>query len=169
MDYSLPDATGAVAAREILAIQPDIKIVFLTVHQDQDTLLEALQEGVKGYLLKNTPVEKLIAYLRDVERGDAALSPKITSKLLDHIAKSQPKQSRRLADTADLTTREIQVLKELDTGATNQEIADRLFISERTVKNHVSRILSKLNLRNRYEAASYAREHGISDKTYKFK
>jgi DNA-binding NarL/FixJ family response regulator len=166
MDYSLPDGTGADAAREILAFNPDIKIVFLTVHDDNETLMQVLKEGVKGYLLKNTPIDKLLSYLRDVECGGATLSPIMANKMLQHFSKSQTKSVRKSIISTDLTTRELQILKELDTGSTNQEIADRLFISERTVKNHVSRILTKLNLRNRYEAANYARKHGISNAAF---
>ncbi|MCP5099481.1 MAG: response regulator transcription factor [Chloroflexi bacterium] len=168
MDFTLPDGTGADAAQAILSKQPDAKIVFLTVHEDDDRLFAALREGAKGYLLKNTPVEKLITYLHGVACGEAALSPKMTSRILAQFSKMGSKQTRQKTRSADLTTRELQIIKELDTGATNQEIADRLFISERTVKNHVSRILAKLKLRNRYEAANYARRHGLTRTSFDF-
>lgn len=168
MDFTLPDGTGADATEAILAKQPDTKIIFLTVHEDDDRLFAAIRGGAKGYLLKNTPVDKLLTYLQGIERGEAAISLQMTSRILDHFSKMGPKQSRPRTQSADLTTRELQILKELDTGATNQEIADRLFISERTVKNHVSRILAKLNLKNRYEAANYARRHGITRTSFDF-
>ena len=122
----------------------------------------------KGYLLKNTPVDKLLSYLQGIERGEAAISPKMTTRVLDKFAQLEPKEAPMPSERIDLTTRELQVLKQLDTGATNQEIADRLFISERTVKNHVSRILSKLNLKNRYEAANYARSKGITRSSFDY-
>jgi DNA-binding NarL/FixJ family response regulator len=168
MDFTLTDGNGADATQAILAENPEIKIVFLTVHEDDERLFSAIREGAQGYLLKNTPVEKLITYLQGLERGEAAISPKMTSRILNQFSKMGPKQSRPKTQSADLTTRELQILKELDTGATNQEIADRLFISERTVKNHVSRILAKLSLKNRYEAANYARRHGITKTSYDF-
>jgi DNA-binding NarL/FixJ family response regulator len=92
----------------------------------------------------------------------------MTSRILDQFAQLEPKKPTIQSGSVDLTTRELQVLRQLDTGATNQEIADRLFISERTVKNHVSRILSKLNLKNRYEAANYARSKGITRSSFDY-
>ena len=168
MDFTLPDGTGADATKVILSEIPSMKIVFLTVHDDDERLFEAIRNGAKGYLLKNTPVDKLLSYLQGIERGEAAISPKMTTRVLDKFAQLEPKDTHMPAERVDLTTRELQVLKQLDTGATNQEIADRLFISERTVKNHVSRILSKLKLKNRYEAANYARSKGITRSSFDY-
>jgi len=168
MDFSLPDGTGAEATQAILAEQPNIKIVFLTVHDDDERLFGAIRRGAKGYLLKNTPVDKLLTYLQGMERGEAAISPKMTSRVMEKFAELEPKQMTPQSESVDLTTRELQVLRQLDTGASNQEIADRLFISERTVKNHVSRILAKLNLKNRYEAANYARRKGITRSSFDY-
>jgi len=169
MDFSLPDGTGADAARSILSELPETKIVFLTVHEDDDRLFTAIRNGAKGYLLKNTPVDKLLSFLQGIERGEAAITPIMTSRVLEQFARLEPRDKQPHIERTDLTTRELQVLRQLDTGATNQEIADRLFISERTVKNHVSRILSKLNLKNRYEAANYARNHGITRKPFDYR
>ena len=168
MDFSLPDGTGADATQAILSEHPATKIVFLTVHDDDDRLFGAIRNGAKGYLLKNTPVDKLLTYLQGIERGEAAISPQMTSRVLDQFAQLEPKQNHAQSESVDLTARELQVLRQLDSGATNQEIADRLFISERTVKNHVSRILSKLNLKNRYEAANYARSKGITQSSFDY-
>ena len=156
MDFGLPDGTGLDATQSILAKQPETNIVFLTVHEEDDRLFAALRSGAKGYLLKNVPVSKLLTFLRGVERGEAAISPAMTTRVLHEFARLEPGREPTGA-SEELTTREIEVLKELVTGATNREIADRLYIAENTVKNHMRNILGKLNLRNRREAAEFAR------------
>lgn len=161
MDYGLPDGTGLEATKTILQEQPDIKVVFMTVHDDEDRLIAAIRSGARGYLLKSVPVEELFSMLRGVERGDAAITPSMTGRLFDKM--SLPRERRAVPQKllATLTPRELQVLAEIETGATNREIAERLVISERTVKNHVSHILAKLSLDNRAQAARYARRiHG---------
>jgi len=165
MDFGLPDGTGLDATQAILAERPGTNIVFLTVHEQDDRLFAAIRCGAKGYLLKNVPVAKLLDYLRGVERGEAALSPTMTSHVLEEFARLDPSRDPGPAELAELTTRELEVLRELATGATNLEIADRLCISENTVKNHVGSILTKLNLSNRREAASLARRYGLLDST----
>lgn len=160
MDFSLPDGTGLDATQKILAQRPDSKIVFLTVHEEDDRLFAALRCGAKGYLLKNVPISKLLTFLRGVEFGEAAISRKMASRILDEFARLEPTAQRTPAPNTpgnDLTTRELEVLEELTTGASNREIADRLVIAENTVKNHMRNILNKLNLKNRREAARFAR------------
>ena len=161
MDFNLPDGTGLDATRAILAEQPDTHIVLLTVHDEDDRLFEAIRCGAKGYLLKSVPVKDLLDYLRGVVRGEAAITREMTSRVLAKFAELEPRQTLPEKPVSGLTAREREVLKELNKGATNQQIANRLYISERTVKNHVSRILSKLNLKNRYEAANYAHRYGL--------
>ncbi|RMG90436.1 MAG: DNA-binding response regulator [Chloroflexi bacterium] len=162
MDFTLPDGTGLEATKALLKELPEIKIVFLTMHEDDERLFDAIRAGAKGYLLKNIPVSKLLSFLRGVEQGEAALSGKMTAKILEQFAQTPPQSSSKSSGVfARLTPRELQVLRELSTGATNQEIARKLVISERTVKNHVSNILAKLNLKNRYEASAFARQHGL--------
>ena len=130
----------------------------MTIHDDDERLFAALRSGAKGYLLKNVTVVKLLEYLRGIDRGEAAIMPSLTSRLLtqftqlNHHNSSSPLPK----DVACLTGREIEVLKEVRTGASNREIAERLVISERTVKNHISNILTKLNLKNRHAAARLA-------------
>lgn len=155
MDFGLPDGTGLDATKIILADQPDTKIVFLTVHEEDDRLFAAIRSGAKGYLLKNVPVSKLLAFLRGVQNGEAAITPAMTSRVLNEFARLEPTHNQ--TDPDELTTRELEVLRELSTGASNREIAGRLIIAENTVKNHVSNILNKLSLRNRREAAEFAR------------
>jgi DNA-binding NarL/FixJ family response regulator len=161
MDFTLPDGTGLEATSAILRERPETQIVFLTVHEEDDRLFSAIRSGAKGYLLKNVPVTKLLSYLRGLEQGEAAISPAMTSHILDELARTEPAQGLVSDDLSDLTPRELDVLLELTTGASNREIAERLFISENTVKNHVSNILSKLNLQNRRAAARFASQHGL--------
>jgi DNA-binding NarL/FixJ family response regulator len=161
MDFVLPDGTGVEATEAILADSPHTKIVFLTVYDDDKRLFAAIRSGAKGYLPKSVAVDDLLIYLRRVGRGDAAITPDLTARILDKFAQLEPRGAVPHTAVADLTERERQVLGELATGATNQEIARRLVISEQTVKNHVSHILAKLKLRSRYEAADVARRIGI--------
>ncbi len=162
MDFGLPDGTGLTATQVILAKEPDAKIVFLTVHEDDDRLFEAIRSGARGYLNKSVPVDELFTYIRGVFRGDAAITPTMAGRLFDKLSKSGHRQMVPDLVLKTLTPREIDVLKEVEGGATNKEIAKSLVISERTVKNHISHILAKLKLKNRNEAAEYARRAGLS-------
>ncbi len=161
MDFGLPDGTGLEATRLILARQPAIQIVFLTVHEDDDRLFDAVRAGARGYLLKNVPVARLVEYLRGLERGEAAITPALASRVLAEFAQTGCRQAVDETEFKGLTLREIEVLRELAQGVTNYEIASRLVISENTVKNHVRNILAKLHLRNRREAAIFARQQGL--------
>jgi two-component system NarL family response regulator len=167
MDYSLPDGTGLDATQAILSVLPDVNIVFLTMHEENENLFAAIRAGAKGYLPKNVPVSRLLAYLRGVELGEAALTPLMASRILNEFSRMQHHPHSPAgnhtdhADLEGLTTREVEVLRELATGATNREIADRLVITENTVKNHVRNILAKLHLKNRREAALFARQRKL--------
>lgn len=162
MDFSLPDGTGLDATRAILAEQPAIQIIFLTVHDTDERVIAAMRAGAKGYLLKNLSVSKLLASLRALERGEAAISRTMMARILEEFAQSIPTDSMSPSPLVGLTSREIEVLRELADGISNQEIAVRLFISENTVKNHIHKILDKLNLHNRREAIDFARKHRLS-------
>jgi len=161
MDFALPDGTGADATRMVLKEYPDCKIIFLTMSEDDENLFAAIRSGAKGYLLKNMSPSKLVATIRSVQRGESALSRSMTLRLMEEL--SRTKEPERLGDPslAKLTHREMDVLRELATGLTNQEIADRLYLSENTVKYHVHSILEKLNLPGRRAASIFAKEHGI--------
>ncbi len=166
MDFNLPDGTGLDATRIILADQPQVRIVFLTIYDEDERLFAAVRLGAKGYLLKNIPVTHLLAALRAVERGEAALSPDMVVRLMDELARTpSPAPKASSSDPlALLTARELEVLRELATGASNRIIADRLFISENTVRNHVHNLLEKLGLSSRREAVSLARQTGLGKK-----
>ena len=152
MDFELPDGTGLDATRAILAELPNTKIIFLTVHETDDRLIDAIRAGAKGYMLKNIAISPLIAALRGVERGEVALSRSMTTQLVHELSRSSKEDERGDMGLDSLSVREREILNELATNATNQEIASRLFISENTVKNHVHNILKKFGLKNRREA-----------------
>lgn len=162
MDFTLPDGTGLAATQAILAERPETKIIFLTVHEDNETLFAAIRAGAVGYLFKNTRSAELLQRLRAVARGEAGISPAIALRILDEFSKTigssvedsgQPK--------VELTAREKEIIRELAKGASNRDIARHLVISENTVKNHVRNVLAKLHLRNRREVAAYAQRHRL--------
>lgn len=162
MDFYLPDGTGIDATRSILANRPNTNIVFLTVHEADENLLEAIRIGAKGYLLKNVPVVKLMESLRAVMRGEAAISRQMMSRVMAEYARITPGGTAPQNALKNLSTRELDILSQLLEGATNREIAHRLVISENTVKHHIHNILQKLEVKNRREAVELARENGLN-------
>ena len=160
MDFGLPDGTGADATRQILKEHPQCKIVFLTMSEHEEDLFDAIRSGAKGYLLKNMQPSKLAFTLRSVQKGESALSRSMTLRLMEELARTKAPLSTS-DPTPTLTKRELEVLRELAVGLSNQEIAERLVIAENTVKYHVHSILDKLNLSDRRDAAIYAREHRL--------
>jgi two-component system NarL family response regulator len=159
MDFGLPDGTGADATRAILSAHPACRIIFLTMSEEDEDLFMAIRSGAKGYLLKNIHPSKLITAIRAVESGESALSRSMTLRLMGEF--SQTSESKRILNHPTLTRRELDVLRAIATGKSNQEIADQLYLSENTVKYHVHSILEKLHLKDRKEAATYARECGL--------
>ena len=160
MNIHLPDGTGLDAGRALLANSPEIKIVFLAASDDADQFFAAIRMGARGFLLKSVPVPKLVMALRGLERGEAAISREMAARLMVEICRSGA-GSDMDEPFRCLTSRELQVLRELACGGTNREIADRLFISENTVRNHVHNILDKLGLNNRRQVEHLARQNGI--------
>lgn len=158
MDFELPDGTGVEATRAILAEHPTCLIIFLTVHTEEAKLIEAVRSGAKGYLLKSTPIDKLLIALRSVQHGEAAVSRLMTTRIMEELANSdrRPAQPSLLGR---LTERERQILDEIATGATNREIAQRLFITENTVKHHIHNLLEKLEVSNRHAAVEQTKHH----------
>ncbi len=157
MDFSLGQSTGLEAMQTILDEWCTAKVVFLSVHEDDETVFAALRGGAKGYIPKNTPVPKLVELLQGLERDEPALPPQVTARLLTIFAQQGLPMPPPQSDCDDLTGREIEVLKGLGAGATNRQIAERLFITENTVKNHVRSILNKLHVNNRAQAGAVAR------------
>ena len=162
MDFSLPDGTGVDAANSILADLPDCSIIFLTVHADQIKLLDAVRSGAKGYLLKNVPITQLLRALRSVPQGEAAISRSMMSSVMAELAKISGYNQPEPTTLDKLSHREMDVLRELTTGATNMEIARRLVISENTVKHHVHNMLDKLDMENRGQLSKAALQNGLS-------
>ena len=158
MDFTLPDGTGAEATTQILETCPKCKIVFLTMSEEDEDLLEAIRSGAKGYLLKNMQPQKLVVALRSVQKGESALSRAMTMRLMEELSRTKKSE---YPHESTLTHREMDVLRSVAVGLSNQEIAKQLFISENTVKYHVHSILGKLNLADRKEVAAYAWEHGL--------
>lgn len=167
MDFSLPDGTGLDATRVILTQLPDCKIVFLTVHEADEKLFAALRAGAKGYVLKNVASSTLLSSLRALDKGEKAISRKMMSRVVDEFTNVPLKDSEEEKLLSKLSPREMDVLRELAGGAANSEIAQRLYLSENTVKHHIKSILEKLGTKNRREAAFLARKYlssnGLSD------
>jgi DNA-binding NarL/FixJ family response regulator len=151
MDFTLPDGTGVEATKAILAELPATKIIFLTIHEEDQRIFEAIRHGAVGYLPKNVTSSRLLGYLRGLERGEVAMQPEFTARILKEFAKRPVREDIADEDTSRLTPRQREILQELKTGASNRQIAARLVISEQTVKNHVSRVLKKLNIKSRHE------------------
>ena len=153
MDVRLPDGSGVEACREIRAELPGTRVVMLTSYPDEEAVLSAIVAGASGYLLKQVRARDLVAALEAVGRGESLLDPAVTEKVLDRV--------RRIAtgayadDLAQLTSQEQKILLLVAEGKTNKEIAAEVFLSDKTVKNYVSSILSKLNLERRAQAAAF--------------
>jgi len=162
MEIHFPEGNGFEVMEAILAHKPKVSIVVLTSQESEDLLFQSIRCGAKGYLLKNTPINKLVASLRALERGEAALSRSMTSKVLEEFRRQGKVNHKGINGYENLTLREIEVLGQLGSEASNQEIANRLYISENTVKVHVSKILAKLEMQNRREAGRFARRQGLS-------
>ncbi len=162
MDFNLPDGSGVDATRVILEEQPNCKVVFLTMSEQDEDLFAAIRVGAKGYMLKNMHPPELVAALRSVQEGESALSRAMTLRLMDELSRTKKTIGRPAENT--LTLRELDVLRAIATGMSNQEIGSHLFISENTVKFHVHSLLAKLNLPDRKEAANFAKEHGLVNK-----
>jgi DNA-binding NarL/FixJ family response regulator len=154
MDVRMPEMDGVEAVAVLRRRAPDCRVVMLTTFDDEEYVVQALRAGAAGYLLKDLPVAKLAEAVRLAHEGVTQLD----HAAAQHVASALSSR----ADRADaLTTRETDVLRLIAAGATNREIATRLFLSEGTVKNHISRILGRLGLRDRTQAAIYARDHGL--------
>jgi DNA-binding NarL/FixJ family response regulator len=141
---------------------PHQKVLILTTFGLDDYIIEALRAGASGFLLKDAPVEELVRAVHTIAAGDAQLSPAVTKRLLDQVARRLPAAVQRdTGSLAQLTEREHEVLRLLAVGMSNAEIAGALFVSEPTVKTHVSGVLQKLGLRDRVQAVIYAYENGL--------
>lgn len=155
MDIRMPIMDGVAATREIKKRFPNVKVLVLTTFDNDEYVTAALQNGAMGYLLKDTPSEELAVAIRAVYKGYTQLGPGIVKKLLTQFPTATASQLPP-PSLAELTPREKDVLQLIATGASNREISQQLYISEGTVKNHVTNILNRLNLRDRTQAAIFA-------------
>ncbi len=160
MDVEMPGCDGVQATRLIKAELPHINIIMLTVSEEDKNLFSAVKAGAKGYLIKDVRVDELLKAIVTVNRGEAVISPSMAVKLLDEFNRVRENKP----DSQLLSKREQEVLILVATGVTNREIAEKLVVTESTIKVHLHNILEKLHLRNRQHAVAYAIEKGLVTK-----
>ena len=161
MDIRLPGRSGIEATQEITQKLPGTKVIVLTSFAEDNLLFDAIMAGASGYVLKQIGSGELVRALETVARGEKLLDPAVTQKVFDRVR--QTAREAQGENFARLTDRELQVLALVSEGKTNKEIAKKVFLSEKTVRNYVSSILDKLNLSTRSEAAAYAVKHKIGE------
>lgn len=170
MDVRMPIMDGVAATAQVRRQLPSCRVLMLTTFDDEEYVVEALRAGATGYLLKDIPAHNLAQTVKAAHNGIYQLDPAVAGKVFNSLTHSESQQSLSPASVrapaapvrpTDLTEREIEVLRLIAQGATNREIAEALVISEGTVKNHISNILSRLGLRDRTQAAIYARENNL--------
>jgi DNA-binding NarL/FixJ family response regulator len=162
MDLRMPLLDGAAATRRLRAAQPACRVIVLTTFEEDAAVFDSLRAGAIGYLLKDAPTEKLYEAIRAAARGESFLQPSVAAKLVAEFARlseQAPTWSQVLAEP--LSPRELEILRLLSSGATNKEIASQLVLAEGTVKNHVTNILTKLDVTDRTAAAIKAKELGL--------
>ncbi|MCA9946217.1 MAG: response regulator transcription factor [Anaerolineales bacterium] len=158
MDIQMPDLNGIEATRQIVQTSPHIGIIIVTMFEDDESLFAAMRAGARGYVLKGSDQDEMLRAIRAVARGEALFGPAIASRLMTFF---KPSNSLAASAFPDLTDREIEILQLLAKGLNNQEIAGKLVISAKTVRNHVSNIFSKLQVVDRVQAAIRARDAGL--------
>ncbi len=161
MDIRLPGGSGIEACQEITSRAPETKVIMLTSYAEDEMLFSAIRAGAAGYVLKQIGGDDLVRAIEAVGRGEALLDPAVTQRVFQEVRKAA--REEEASAFAELTQQEMHVLQLVSEGRTNRQIAEALFLGEGTVRNYVSSILSKLNVRNRAEAAAYAVEHNLKD------
>lgn len=160
LDISMPGASGIDAARLIKTTSPRTGVIMLTVHADEEFLFEAIKAGAMGYLLKDASAEELVRAIHVIYEGEGLLAPTMAAKVMREFARTR--ETRDLGRIlTPLTHREVEILQHVAAGLANKEIAHKLSISERTVKNHLSNIMEKLHVNSRTQAAVYALRSGL--------
>jgi len=155
-DIRMPDMNGIEATKLVKTEIPSVQVVILTIYHDDANVFEAIKAGARGYVLKESPPEQTVAAIRTVARGEAQLHPSIASRVINEFSRLSEQHEQDLKLYAELTDREREILKLLAQGKRNKEIGEELFIAEKTVKNHVSNILWKLECNDRTQAALFA-------------
>ena len=161
MDLNMPGLTGVETTRKLAGIAPLTRVVVLTISADDDDVMDAVMAGACGYLLKDSSIQDLIAGIQAAAAGESLISPQIAAKVLQRLRAQSSSEDAAATIRAELSDREIEVLKLIANGKDNAQIARELFISPKTVKNHISNILMKLQIDNRIQAAVYAVRSGI--------
>jgi two-component system, NarL family, response regulator LiaR len=161
MDLNMPGISGVETTRKLALIAPLTRVVVLTISAEDDDVMNAVMAGACGYLLKDSSIQELIAGIRAAASGEALISPQIATKVLQRLRAQTASEDAAETIRTELSEREIQVLKLIANGKDNAQIARELFISPKTVKNHISNILMKLQIENRIQAAVYAVRSGI--------
>lgn len=162
LDLVMPEMGGIEAIPKIIACSPHTRVMILTSFGEEDKVVPAIRAGAQGYLLKDIPPDELVHAIRETYLGNVQLHPEIVKKLMSAVAAREVRASRLVTDLVEgLTEREQEVLHQIADGLSNREIAKKMFISEKTVKTHVSSILGKLHLEDRTQAAIYALKHGL--------
>jgi DNA-binding NarL/FixJ family response regulator len=161
MDLKMPGVNGIQATRAIVKEHPDVKVLVLTTYDADEWVYDAIRAGAHGYLLKDTPREGLIEAIKGTLAGQTHVDPNVAGKLFNQVARVSAPPATTLLD--DLSAREVDVLRLLARGFSNAEIAERLYLSEGTVRNYVSAILAKLDVADRTQAAVLALRHGLVD------
>jgi DNA-binding NarL/FixJ family response regulator len=162
LDIRMPNLDGLEAARQILASSSNrARVIMLTTFDLDEYVYDALKAGASGFLRKDAPPERLLGFVRTAAEEDALLDPTITRRLVERYVRPNPPNARGTGKLAELTPRELEVLIQVARGRSNAEIAANMYLSEATVKTHVSRILAKLDLRDRVQAVVLAYEEGL--------
>jgi DNA-binding NarL/FixJ family response regulator len=161
LDIRLPDQSGIEACRAIVAQQPATRVVMLTSYAEDDLLFDAIVAGASGYVLKQIGSDALVAALRAVGRGESLVDPALMQKVFAHVREAARRDDQNAF--AKLNDQEMKILALIAEGKTNHDIAARVFLSEKTVRNYVSAILGKLGLASRAQAAAYAATHRLAD------
>lgn len=163
MDINMPGADGVEATRQILKEKPEISVIVLTMFREDEHVFQAIRAGAKGYVLKDADSLEVVKAIRTVAGGASVLDPEMTTKVFNQfklLSEASEKQNRE-----GLTDRELEILTLIAEGASNREIGDRLFLSEKTIKNYVTSIFQKLQMNDRTQAAVYALQHGLIIRT----
>ncbi len=162
MDVRMPDLDGIAATRELAQVAPNVKVLILTTFEQDDYVFGALRAGASGFMLKRTRPEDLIAAVHTIAAGDSLLSPSVTRRVIDHMARQPTPDLSDQARLQELTAREREVFDLIARGLSNREIAAALVVEESTIRTHVKRILMKLDIRDRVQAVILAYETGVN-------
>lgn len=165
MDITMPGTDGLEATRHLKGRQPQVRVIVLTMHEDEEFLRQVLAAGGSGYMLKKAAEAELLSAIRAVHRGEAFIYPSLTRVLIEGYLRQTEERGRKKESAepapGNLTAREVEVLRLIAQGYTNQQVADQLVISVKTVETHKAHIMDKLSLRSRVELVRYAVQHGL--------